>query len=888
MVTSRSGANDPHGNLFLLLRNNVLDARRYNASIADLTRQGEFGGALGGPVILPKIYNGRNRTFFFFIFFFNYTGFRRENGVQGRLATLATERMRDGDFSEVTQRIFDLLSAGPGQPRQQFPGNRIPASRFSAFAKAIHAVLPLPNLPGIANNYTSGLPSLNNINTYYARLDHAWNPNHRMSFAVRPRLEDRDNNGVLPNFIDRTYQPLYTVNATISDDLVLKPNLVNHLQVGYTRFFAEVSRSLSIGVKVPGAFESGFPGVRFAGQGFAAIGQGDDRFNTANNYNLAEALSWTGGRHNFKFGLRFDLFQHTLFTVGFREGQYTFSQFATSQPQAAGTGHSAASFMLGLVNNASMALGVPLGYRSRYYGFYAQDDWKLTNRLTLNYGLRYEFQTPFSEVAGRISQMDRAVPNPEASGLRGALVFGGDGSGRTGRKTFYQTYLAGLGPRFGLAYKLASNTVLRAGYGMFYSDLIGFDLDSQGFSSNVSVASQDGGLTPAFQIDQGWPAGLVRLPPFIDPAGANGQAASTSDTRRGQAARLPRTSQWQFGVQQNIRSVLVEMSYAGTVAHGITNNALERVNQLHPSYLSLGPLLTRNITDAAVAAAGFRAPYPGFRGTLAQSLRAFPQYQDITTVDSATGNSTYHALFVKSEKRFSHGLQFLISYAFAKNLTDVTFMSGNLAPPQDQFNRRAEKSISDVDVPQRLAISYVYELPAGRGKPWLSGGLAAALAGEWSVAGIHSFESGGPVRVTTPNGLPLFGGHLRPNRVGGVLIRTAADRANFRPFNSLSGEQGDFYLNREAFAAPAAFTPGNLGLMLPDVRSFGSVTEDFSLFRRFRLLERWSAEVRADFFNAFNRRNLAEPVADLSNPSFGRILSQGSARIIQLGLRVAW
>ena len=884
LVTSRSGTNELHGNLFLLLRNNVLDARRYNATIADITRQAEYGAGVGGPVVLPKLYDGRNRSFSFF----NYTGFSRLSGVQGRLATVATAPMREGDFSEVPQRIFDPLTTSAGGQRQQFPLNRIPAGRISAFAKAMNAVTPLPNLPGVANNYSSALPSTNNISTYYARFDHAWTSNHRMNIGVRPRIEGRNNNGVLPNVIDRQYQPLYTVNATISDDLVLRPNLVNHFQLGYTRFFAEVSNSLDVGVKVPGAFDGGFPGVRFAGQGFTAIGQGADRFNTANNYNLTEGISWTRGRHNMKFGTRIDQYRHSIFTLGFREGAYTFSQFGTSQPQVAGTGHSVASYMLGLVNNATMALGLPFGYRSKYYGFYAQDDWKVTNRLTLNYGIRYELQTPFSEDYGRITRMDRSVPNPGAGGLPGALVFGGDGPGRTGQKTFFQTYLAGIGPRLGLAYNLASNTVLRAGYGMFYAGLIGFDSDNQGFGANVNVTSQDGGLTPTFQIDQGWPAGIARMPPFIDPTGVNGQGSNTSDNRRGQAGRLPRTSQWQFSLQHTVRSVLVEASYVGTVAHGITTDALERVNQLNPQYLSLGSLLTRNITDPAVAVAGYRPPYAAFRGTLAQALRAFPQYQDITTVDSPTGNSTYHALFIKSEKRFSHGLQFLLSYAYAKNISDVTFQSGNLAPPQDQFNRRGEKSISDVDVPQRLIFSYVYELPLGRGKPWLTRGLASVLAGGWSIAGIHSFEGGGPIRVTTPNGLPLFGGHLRPNRVGDTPIRTSVGRASFRPFNSLSGELGDVYLNRDAFSAPAPFTLGNLGLVLPDVRNFGSITEDFSLFRRFRFLERRSVEVRADFFNAFNRRNLGDPVADLTNPNFGRIVSQGSARVIQLGMRMDW
>jgi hypothetical protein len=185
-------------------------------------------------------------------------------------------------------------------------------------------------------------------------------------------------------------------------------------------------------------------------------------------------------------------------------------------------------------------------------------------------------------------------------------------------------------------------------------------------------------------------------------------------------------------------------------------------------------------------------------------------------------------------------------------------------------------------------LSYTFDLPFGAGRALLTKGLASKLAGGWSIAGIQSLDSGGPLRISTPNGLPLFGGYLRPNRAGAAAVRVGGDRSSFRPFNSLSRETGDLFLNREAFAAPAPFTLGNLGVLLPDVRAFGSISEDFSLFRRFRFLESKSVEVRADFFNAFNRRNLGAPVTDLSDPNFGRILGQGAARIVQIGMRMDW
>ncbi len=322
--------------------------------------------------------------------------------------------------------------------------------------------------------------------------------------------------------------------------------------------------------------------------------------------------------------------------------------------------------------------------------------------------------------------------------------------------------------------------------------------------------------------------------------------------------------------------ILLDASYVGTMAHGLTNNALVNTNQIETKYLELGSLLTRNIADPAVVAAGFRAPYAGFRGNLAQSLRAFPQYQTITTLDVPSGNSTYHALFLKAEKRFSRGLQFLVSYALSKAISDISFTNVDLARPQDQYNRRAEKSISDVDVPQRLAASFSYDLPGRRGNLLLSG---------WTIAGILQYEGGSPLRVSTPNNLPIFNGHLRPDHVPGTAMLTGATRGSFRPLNTLTGDTGDLFLNRGAFVAPAPFTLGTLGTYMPYARGLGSANENLSVVRSFSLGERRRAELRADFFNAFNRRNLADPVTDLSNPNFGRITGQDAARIVQLGFR---
>lgn len=886
ILASKSGTNDIHGNVVSFFRNKVLDARRYNAARPDPNRQAEFAGSFGAPVVIPRLYNGKDRTFVYM----NYSGFRFSSQNLGATATVATERMRQGDFSANPERIYDPLTATPGGVRQQFPNNTIPGYRISKLATELLKVVPLPNAAGFANNFQNPDPAttVTDTDTGYLRLDHSFTSNHRIGGTWRFQDNRRKRvEGPMPKVSDETNDFPRVQSGLITDDLVIRPNLVNHLQLGAVRFTILTQNSQDIGVQVPGAFTAGFPAIRYSGQGFTAFGYNGLNVELANlNLNLQDSVSWTTGKHNFKFGGRVDTYRNNATTRANNEGTYSFSQFATSQPGVNGTGNSFAGFLLGAVNNASMSLSDPYGFDSTYLGLYAQDDWKVTRRLTINYGLRWEMQVPFTEVAGRASIMDPAVPNPGAGGYPGAVVFAGDGPGKTGRQGFIDTYLNAWGPRLGIAYQLTRSTVVRAGAGLFYAPLIGNGLLRQGYDANISITTQDGGVTPAFLLDSGWPAGVVKTPPFIDPTVANGQGTSMVEEGGGGSGRLSRTSQWQVSLQQSLKGVLVEAGYAGTVAHGITNNVLVQANQVHTSYLALGPLLTRQITDPAVIAAGFVRPYPGFTGTLAQSLRLFPQYSGVGTINSPTGNSTYHALLVKSQKRFSNGLQFLVSYAFTKTLTDVSFSAGNLSAPQDQFNRRAEKSLADVDIPQRLIVSYSYDLPFGKGGKWLTSGFLSHLAGGWTVAGIHTFQSGSPLRITTPNGLPIFNGHLRPNRVADVPIGIGPGRGSFEPLNALTGQQGDLYLNKAAFAVPQAYTLGNLAYFLPDLRGFGFIGEDFSVAKRIAFTERLSSEFRVDFFNALNRRNLNNPNTDLSSANFGRITGQGSPRIIQLGFRM--
>jgi hypothetical protein len=882
IMTTKSGTNEFHGNAEFLLRNNVFDSRRFNARAADITRQWEAAVNLGGPVLLPKLYNGRNRTFFFT----DATMFRRINQPQGLTRTVATQPMRQGDFSAFPQPVFDPQSGGAGQPRTQFPGNRIPADRISAFGRALNGVIPLPNLPTIADNFVGASNNIEKMTVLLIKLDHRFNDKHMLTASGRPSWNVRDNindpYGLrLEGFYDMPYAPQITVNH----DYIIRPNLLNKATFGYVNWFSLFLQTPFIDYQVPNAFGPGFPALRFTGQGLSMIGENVDRTVGSNNFNVQDALSWTTGRHNFKFGMRYDWLEDNTQTLGNQNGTYTFSPVTTGQPGLAASGHAYASLLLGAPGTANMQFGLPLLGRSQSLAFFAQDDWKLSPRLTINAGLRWEMQTPFVDHKGNSSNLDLTLPNAAAGNLPGAMIFAGQGEGRTGRRGLLDNFQAGFGPRLGIAWSALPRTVIRAGFGMYFAPR-SVQVITEGFSSNITLASLDGGASPAFRLDSGWPSNVVVKPPFITPALVNGRAASWQNPSGSNGSgRLSESYQTQFGIQHRIGSGVLEAGWVSTQARHIPNSNLENLNQVDARYLSQGDLLRRNITDPAVAAAGFRSPFPGFSGTLAQALRPFPQFQGISYLGSPSGSSSYHALLAKYDQRFASGLAVLASYTFSKFLSDTVGIPGQL---QDAANRRAERAVTSSDLPHRFIGSVAYELPFGAGKRLLNSGVASWILGGIAVSGIFTFESGAPLAVTIPNSLPIFNGQLRPNYVAGTDVYVLRDHAAFRPLNTLSGERGDVLLNRAAFTTPPANSFGTLGPNLPWLRAFGFSNEDLTLTKRIATREGQFLELRTDWFNAFNRTQLNAPVSDLTNANFGRITGQKSPRVIQFGVRYAF
>ncbi len=900
IFTTKSGTNEFHGSLFEYFRNNVLDARGFFARTRPGNRQNEFGVAFGGPIWIPKVYNGRNRSFFHFV----YSGFRFSQDVANQVVSMPNADFRRGDFTGLTDRngnpmmIYDpatTASGAGGFTRTPFAGNRIPQSRFSGVSSRI-----LPNLPntfgaGVLNNFLTFGGNVIQQDQFTGKADHIFNEAHRLSVFIGSTEAPATNPLRLPvpftNARTTYNQPRI---GRVTHDWVLSPTKLNQFFVGATRtngggviIGANEGWPEKIGLtgvnRGPGNV---FPVVTF-NDGFESWGEaggGRSRGGQINNtVQIADHFPWNRGRHSLKFGVDFRWMQTNGAEWLWDQGRFNFSSFTTAMPTAAGranSGSSFASFLLGEVDNSFRRIQEI--YPSNRYGYlvtYIQDDWKVNSKLTLNIGLRYEIHRPRIAHRDDLGGFMPELSNPAAGGLLGAVGFLGSGHDRIGRRSFADTDYKNFGPRFGLAYQLNQKTVLRGGYGLFFAPgnavtalrlSTGF---SFGLSAQPTYASTDQSVTPAFNWDRGFPTNFQQ-PPFFLPEVANGANVNMIGRNDG---RTPYIQNWTFSIQRELpEDILLEVSYTGNKGTRLGNNLIT-FNELDPRLLSLGTLLTRPVNSPAAIAAGIRPPFPGFSGSVAQALRPYPHFQNVDNDSNPNGNSTYHALQIWAQKRMSRGLTFTTAYTFSRSISDGDTQAGGGPAGQTYYNRRLEKSISTFDVPHILTFSYIYELPFGKGKPFLnSGGVAGALAGGWAITGIHQYQTGTPITLSANNTLPLFNGGRRPDAVSGAEKR--------RAFNDPAT---DLYINPAAFRTPQPFQFGTSARAYSDLRTFNVYNESVGLIKRTPIGEKLTLVFRAEFFNVFNRTVFSAPAANISNANFGRVAGQSNApRQGQLALRL--
>jgi hypothetical protein len=837
-LTLKSGTNELHGSAYDYLRNKSLDANSWKNNLLGSPRsvdtQNDFGATLGGPVYIPKLYHGKDKTFFFF----DYEGFRLRNGGTGT-QSLPNENFRKGDFSALLPgvQLYDPTT------HAAIPGNILtsdPNFKPSAVMTKVFALLP-PTNGSLTNNVADHTVSSTTANLFDVKIDHIFSDKHRISGGFDYDNTRTGGSSDLGPIFGQSI-PQHTRYARFSDNYVFTPSLVNQFLFGFSRRYrAEGSNSIGLGfpakIGLTGVSNATFPCIKWGGGfNYNVNNCGDSEF-ADNVYQVNDSVSWVKGKHNFKFGGEVRILQFNVRRLTQGSGEFDFSPAQTSSTgTATGVGGDAvASSLFGLSDTTTLNYGAFSGVRYKDFSFYGQDSYKFSSRLTLNYGLRYDIDLPATEAFNRFSAVDPTLPNPGAGNLLGAYTYFGTGTGRNGRKRPQDTYHKAFGPRVGFAYSINSKTVLRGGYGIFYEALKEgsfADQDGLGFFNKQTVTVANGGPT---QIDNGVTHLFPALGPFT-PEGQNGNGGVILvPANSGRPADI---QTWNLDIQRQVMSnLMVSVAYVGS--KGTHLPALNIIpNQTNPSLLPFlrtfgGDLNTSAICLAgapppapqcpAAIAAGVKVPYPGFTGPIGQIFRPFPQYGNFNQEDNSftpdrTGNSTYHAMQLQVDKRFAQGLSFLVSYTVSKNITDADsagpgvsgFIGTNSFIGENSYNRSAEKAVSQLDTPQSLVASFFYELPVGHGKRYMnSGGVTDRVLGGWSVSGILSYHSGTPTEVygncQSTAGDVLFGGcnttgaGARVNIVPGV---PQTNKSNFSPTTMP-------FWNPAAFTPAASFAFGN-------------------------------------------------------------------------------
>lgn len=931
-LVTKSGTNELHGTLFDYYQSQRLDANSWlNNKLGRqkaVYHRNDFGANSGGPVYIPKIYNGKNRSYYFF----SYEGYRFPNTYGVSQLTIPLAEMKGGDFSNWTLPngalvpIYDPVTTrsnpSGGFLRDIFPGNRIPASRISPISRNIVSFMPNPNAPGLVRNYETPAGGLTKRieNAFMAKFDHSFGNKNRFSFmfsknGVAWNADYNTNRDVAANWGPSLPFPLagrrYTrvdeyhgKVARINDTHIIRPNLINNFTAGFHRLFhpehdvTAYPQGQNWGDKLGGIKNNPglnwhFPAVRFSTDNYYGWESTKAYDEYHNVWGAGDNLTWTRGSHTFKFGYNFELVMTNRNNDNQKAGDLFFHRLETARPEdnSGNSGSSFASFLLGAVDNGTFSTGFAQLLRYPMHALFIQDDWKVTPRLTLNYGFRAELNPPFWEKHDRISYFDYQLANPAANGRAGAMRYLGTGSGREGRRSFFDMQ-KGFGPRLGLAYQLSQRSVIRAGYGTFYSNYKpwGFNL---GFYAQPTPASTNQGVTPAFYWDQGWPA--WQAPPSTDPGFNSG--ATVPWVHLEDLKRLPTSHTWNFAIQHLIsQGFVLDLTYTGTKGTYLASNRYNAM-QLDPQYARLGSLLNRPIDDPQVRAAGFNSPFPNFaalmgrNATLGQSLRMFPQYTGVGggSWTQYNGNSTYNALIIKVTKRFSSGLTMLASHTWSKTLTDADMALPGVAvgqgigfsSAQNHYDQSLEKSYGALDLTHQFKLTASYDVPFGKGRKYFTSGIGHWVLGGWNLATYTFLQSGFPIGVID-NGYNnfLFGGPPRPN-VNSHEWRAPVAGSEFDPDRDLMFVTSAFSRRTN----PAVDPFGNAPRLNGKVRSFPIYRENVTIARDFKVREKATAQIRWEVYDLFNHHTWSLPSADLSNTQFGKVTNAAGNRTMQVGLK---
>jgi hypothetical protein len=916
-VILKSGTNQFHGSGYDFVRNSALDSNTYfsNRSGTPLPsfERNQFGGSVTGPVWIPRLYNGKDKTFFLF----SYEGLRQ--GTETEVTTtVPTALQRTGDFSQTFNSsgqqvvIYDpttTVASGSGYVRQSFAGNKI--TNINPVAAAILQYYPLPNQPGApytdTNNFFASGTSQLDIDTFDARVDEVFNERNRL-FVSYSRRNVTSPPALLFPKADQiaeggNSEPQVSNSAAIDYTRTVSPKFLIDLPFGFSRTFINF---VPISAGFNPSTELGFPGyiaadadhLLFPGiapANYYTLGdatQGETRRGGFNIYFLGNNDTKIVRNHVIKFGGDIRILQANDVESGESTGSYTFTNAITQGPNpnaATSTGgNSIASLLLGVGSGAYEIGSKNAATESKYFGAYIQDDWKAMPRLTVNLGLRYDLEIPRTERHNRMETFDPTAASPLAettgiTGLNGGVVFSGvdDAS----RRQFSPRW-NDFGPRVGFSYELDTNTAIRGSYGIYFGPSLrsaGATIGNEGFSAVTTYTGSPNGLTPSVYLNNPFPDG-INQPVGSSQGLLTGIGSSFENPLQGDN-KVGYTENYDFDIERQLPfNLLVDVAYVGS--HGVhLNKSGENdwnANQLSPADLSLGTQLEQSVANPfkGIITTGAEAG-----GTIPESylVAPFPQFTAVDLSYLVGGYEIYNSFQIKVNKRLSHGLSMLISYTGQKQIDDYSGIQnvGNITGGiQNIYDQQAERAVSSNNISRSLVVSAVYNLPFGRGQA--IGGTWSrpvdALLGGWQLNGITTQQNGFPLSVSTQNTSDSGSDVLRPNLTGVSPVVKGAVKSKLND-----------YLNSAAFSQPAPFTFGNAPRTLSNVRGPGTHDIDFSLFKNFQATARVKVEFRAEAFNLLNQVVFGSPNLTLSSGQFGVITSQNNTpRQIQLALKAVF
>lgn len=863
-VSIKSGTNKLHGTAWEFLRNDKMDARPFFASRKPPLRRNQFGANAGGPVVIPKLYNGRDRTFWFF----NYEGLSLRRG-QTFAPSVPTTRMRTGDLSEINNALFDPATTipDPSRPngflRQPFPGNVIPANRIDPIARFFMRPewIPLPIQPGIAANLRREFSIPSHYNQETVKLDHRFTTNDTLSgrFSLKRAVEGSYGNYHGLNPFDPGANPKRPdgYNSVLNWTHIFSPTTLLEARASFSRSkvlfdtpnFGTTDFTTQLGIQGfgPGVSDvyPSYPVMNITG--FTGLPQGFLLNYTSNNFEYTANYTMVRGRHTFKMGETFRSWQQNLTTSGQGSGTFGYTGTYTNNPaNLANTGAGLADFLLGIPFTASRY--VPPGWyyqRLRNNWAYFTDDWKASSRLTVNLGIRYELNLPTTEKRGQFASF-----LPSARNGRGAIlvpnqksvsppylqssverawpfysqfaVFASDVG--ISEKYLRATGHYGLAPRIGLAYRLNNNTVIRAGYGLFWVQLDG-NRESE-FLSVPFLIRESGILNDPFIP--------TRTTKNFLPAGSSFSQFATLLAHDPEARDFGYSQQWNFAIQRQLPGQFsVDLAYVGTKGTRLQSSRGINVPREGPG---------------AVQA---RRPYPDF---------------GVITWNDQSASSSYHSMQFKLERRFSKGLSLLTSFTWSKSIDQD---STNGEGMYDPYNGRLNRGVSLFDVPRVFTTGLVWEVP------WLrqTSGAKGLLLGGWTLGSLLTMQDGFPFT-------PGFAGD--PSNTGTGSRADVVAGCDFKE----GGGTPERWFNTSCFTAPPgapAYRRGNAGRNI--LRGDGYQNVDLSLYKEFLMNEQRKFQIRFEGFNVFNFHSFTFPTATVNDPNFGRIFGSSPARVIQVAAK---